>query len=167
MNLGGHVDPVAVEALHLPVIEETERAENSTMTVMEGEVPQKKGVGMQELPKARSRGGRPGERGSGSLLVQRQLPAHPGKVGREDCQCGTLLTWQSYSGTTSRPSSGVAMATMAVADAEAAAAYSIYVRHICEHSCYQTAGASAEDAGISGYARAGSQAMRGWRVEAL
>ena len=80
MNLGGHVDPAAVEALHLPVIEETERAENSTMTVMEGEVPQKKGVGMQELPKAEVEEGGQAKEGAVAFSFSDSFPPIPAKL---------------------------------------------------------------------------------------
>ena len=80
MNLGGHVDPAAVEALHLPVIEETERAENSTMTVMEGEVPQKKGVGMQELPKVEVEEGGQAKEGAVAFSFSDSFPPIPAKL---------------------------------------------------------------------------------------
>ena len=79
-NLGGHVDPVAVEALHLPVIEDAERAGGPTSAVAEGETPQPKEPGPPVPPKHDVEEGNHAKEGAVAFAFSDSFPPIPAKL---------------------------------------------------------------------------------------
>ena len=79
-NLGSHIDPVAVEALHLPVIEDAERAGGPTSAVAEGETPQPKEPGPPVPPKHDVEEGNHAKDGAVAFSFSDSFPPIPAKL---------------------------------------------------------------------------------------